>query len=103
MGIKEKILKLIIESDGLSFDGILKKYKKEYNTELIESSAYKFLQRLRDDKMIITENHYYKPTAKGKDYQINDEEFLKRLLEKGAMKVYRDKVSQDDIERLKVM
>jgi len=103
LGIKEKILELLVENDGLSFIGILDKYKEKYDVNLNESSGYKFLQRLRDNNMIITENHYYKPTAKGKNYQTDDLEFLKNLFEREAVEIRGSKLTKEDFERLDVI
>ena len=111
MGVKEKILKLIVENDGLSYANVSKKYKEQYNTELNKKSGYKFLQRLKNDKMIISESqkgtkikHYiYKATVKGKSYQPNDLEYLKSLFEEGKVKIYGNKLSSDDTERLELI
>ena len=113
MGVKEKILTLIVENDGLSYANISKKYKEQYNAELNKNSGYKFLQRLKDDKMIISESqtekdtktkqYIYKATAKGKSYQPNDHEYLKDLIDKGAVKFYPEKLTSNDLERLESM
>lgn len=103
LGIKEKILELLVENDGLSFIGILDKYKEKYDVNLNESSGYKFLQRLRDNNMIITENHYYKPTVKGKNYQTDDLEFLKNLFEREVVEIRGSKLIKEDFERLDVI
>jgi len=113
MGIKEKILGLIVENDGLSYENISKKYKEKYNSELNRNSIYKFLQRLKDDKMIIAESlkeketknkqYIYNATIKGKNYEINDLEFLKGLFEREAIWIIDEKLTKDDFERLDVI
>ena len=113
MGIKEKILELIVKNDGLTYDTLNKKYKEKYNSELNKNSVYKFLQRLKNDKMIISESqtekdtkskqYIYKATAKGKNYKINDLEFLKELFEREAIEIKGNKLTKDDFERLDVI
>ena len=113
IGVKEKILKLIVENDGLSYNNIATKYKDEYNTELNKKTGYKFLQRLKNEKMIISESqtekdtktkqYIYKATAKGKSHQPDDFEYLKSLFEEGKVRIYGNKLSSDDTERLEMI
>ena len=65
--MKEKILELIIENDGLSYKKLLEKCEG-----LKRKSGYKYLQRLKEDRLIISINDdniigksaFYKPTLK---------------------------------------
>ena len=72
MGKKEKILELIMENDGLTYNKIIDKYNEKYDnpTEpdtIKRKSGYVYLKRLKDDDLIENEkgiNVLYKPTQK---------------------------------------
>jgi len=68
MGKKERILKLIIENDGLTYTKIISKYNKEYSPDTVKKkSGYSYLKRLKKDGLIENDkgiNVLYMPTIK---------------------------------------
>lgn len=107
IGKKEQILKLIKENDGLTYKTLETKYNNEFGANTFKKkSGYSLLKRLRKEGLITndnTRNTLYRATAKAFSDKPDDLEFVKSLFEKDALKVYPNKVSKDDIERLKVL
>ena len=114
MGKKENILELLKEFDGLTYNKIIDLYNERFNPDtLSRKSGYKYLQRLKNKplELITSESkgeskgkgYIYKPTAKALTEKPDDLKFLKGLIERGAVKFYKLKIKQDDIDRLKAM
>lgn len=68
MGKKEKILELIKEDDGLTYNKIIDKYNEKYKPDTVKRlSGYVYLRRLKNDGLIENDkgiNVLYKPTPK---------------------------------------
>ncbi|MHA1988822.1 MAG: winged helix-turn-helix domain-containing protein [Promethearchaeota archaeon] len=107
IGKKEKILELIKENDGLTYNKIIDKYNEKYNPDTVKRlSGYVYLRRLKKDGLIENDkgiNVLYKPTSKALTDNPDDFEYLKELFERGAVKLYKSKLNQDDITRLETI
>ena len=110
MSNKERIIQILKEaSAGFTYNEIITHYRKEFNEELL--SGYEYLRKLRKDNIIESYNSAktkgkvltYRLIASEQKKEDDNLEFVKGLFEKDALKVYSDKVSKDDIERLKVL
>ena len=90
MGKKEKILELIKENDGLTYNKIISKYNEKYDPDdekhdtLKEKSGYSYLKRIKKDGLIENDkgiNVLYKPTAKAlTDNPVNIEKTTDNLV-----------------------
>jgi len=103
MGKKEKILELIKENDGLTYNKLITKYNEKYNTNpnnpdtIKRKSAYVYLKRLRKERLIENDkgmNVYYKPTPKA--YLTKEEQ---KELEKPLQKALKRKIYQEFIDK----
>ncbi len=114
MGHKENIIEILKENElGLKYKALYNKYEEKFGFKLSnqEKNGYYYLKRLMDKDLVKTyvpegrkgKIIAYKLTEKALTEKPDDLKFLIGLIERGAMKFYKSKLKQDDIERLEVM